>query len=209
MEPFDVLDAVAVPLAVAKIDTGMIVPARFHRQRRRPGVSDYARAFLHDLRHDAAGTPRPECALNDARYAGARILVAGADFGCGSSRESAAYAVLDYGLRALVASSFGDVFAGNCLQNGILPVVLPEATVQRLLRLLEAQPGARVRVDLPAQQVRLPDDSSHGFDIDPTRKDRLARGLDDVGVTLTHLPQIEAFEQQYLVARPWLRCYPG
>lgn len=209
MQPFRTLEAVAVPLGLAKVDTGMMVPARFQRLRRRPGILDYSQAFLHDLRFDADGRPRADCPLNHPAWQGAQILVAGPDFGCGSSRESAAYAVLDYGLRALVAPSYGDVFAGNCLQNGILPVTLPGPTVEHLLGLLRSQPGARVSIDLPTQQVRLPDGSRHGFDIDPTRKARLLDGLDDVGVTLAHLEQIEAFEREALAARPWLRRYPG
>src|ERR1041385_5285472 len=123
MEPFTTVSAVAVPLDIAKIDTGMIIPVRFHRMRRRPGVADYANAFLHDLRFDEHDNPRPDFVLNRPANRGARILVTGPDFGCGSSRESAAYAALDYGLRALVGPGFGDVFALNCMQNGILPVV--------------------------------------------------------------------------------------
>jgi 3-isopropylmalate/(R)-2-methylmalate dehydratase small subunit len=204
MEPFTTLSAVAVPLDIAKIDTGMIIPVRFHRMRRRPGVADYSSAFLHDLRFDEHDRPRPDFVLNRPVYAGARILVTGPDFGCGSSRESAAYAALDYGVRALVGPSFGDVFVGNCMQNGILPVVLPEAEVCAIMRALERAPGARMAVDLPAQTVTGPDGSRYCFDIDPTRKERLLKGLDDVGVTLQHQPEIERFEARYFADMPWL-----
>ena len=204
MEPFTRLTAIAAPLDIAKIDTGMIAPGRFQRIRRIPGVRDYADVFLHDLRFDANGTPRADFVLNQQAYRGARILVTGPDFGCGSSRESAAYAVLDYGLRALVGPSFGDVFVGNCMQNGIVPAVLPIAAIQSLWAQLKASPGATITVDLLGQTVTAPDGAMHRFDIDPTRKERLMKGLDDIGVTLEHLTAIEAFENEYRRRKPWL-----
>jgi len=204
MTPFITLRAVAAPLELAKIDTGMIVPVRFHRIRRRPGHADYAAAFLHDLRYDSQDRVRPDFVLNQPAYRNAGILVTGADFGCGSSRESAAYAVLDYGVRALIGPSFGEVFARNCLQNGILPVVLPREAVQHLWRLLRETPGATVTVDLPQQAVTAPDGTRYPFEVDPTRKERLLKGLDDVGVTLQHQAEIEAYEQRNRDERPWL-----
>ena len=204
MEPFTVLTAPAAPLEIAKIDTGMIVPGRFQRIRRRPGHTDYADVFLHDLRFDANDAPRADFVLNRPEYRGAKILVTGPDFGCGSSRESAAYAVLDYGVRALIGPGFGDVFAGNCMQNGIVPVVLPIGVVQGLWRTLGENPGARITVDLVRQVVIAPDGAEHRFDIDPTRRERLMQGLDDVGVTLGHLAEIEAFEAGYRERKPWL-----
>src|SRR5262245_30174787 len=182
MEPFTTLTAVAAPLDIAKIDTGMIVPGRFQRIRRRLPEITYADVFLHDLRFDEQDRPRPDCVLNEPAYRGARILVTGPDFGCGSSRESAAYAVLDYGVRALIGASFGDVFAGNCMQSGIVPVVLPPAAVEDLLRQIGQAPGALVTVDLAAQSVTAPDGKRYAFEIDATRKERLLKGLDDVGV---------------------------
>lgn len=208
MRPFTTVRAVAAPLDLAKIDTGMIVPVRFHRLRRRPGHADYADAFLHDLRFDQQGRPRSEFVLNRPAYRGAGILVTGADFGCGSSRESAAYAVLDYGIRALVGASFGDVFAANCLQNGVLPVLLAEDIVKDLTRQLRDAPGAMMEVDLVQQIVVAPDGARHAFVIDPTRRERLLEGLDDVGVTLTHLPAIEAFEGRYREELPWIAHLP-
>ena len=204
MEAFTTLTAVAVPLDIAKIDTGMIIPVRFHRLRRRVGVADYSNAFLHDLRFDEHDRPRPEFILNRPAYRGARILVTGPDFGCGSSRESAPLAALDYGVRAFVGPSFGDVFTGNCMQNGILPVVLAEAEVRGIIRALEAAPGATMNVDLPAQTVTGPDGARYGFEIDATRKERLLQGLDDVGVTRQFQPAIERFEARYLADLPWL-----
>jgi len=203
MDPFTTLTAVAAPLDIAKIDTGMIVPGRFQRIRRRPPEITYADVFLHDLRFDEEERLRPDFVLNQPAYRGARILVAGPDFGCGSSRESAAYSVLDYGVRALIGASFGDVFAGNCMQSGIVPVVLPQDAVESLLRQLRQAPGATVTVDLAAQLVTAPDGARYSFDIDVTRKERLLKGLDDVGVTLEQLSRIEAFEAAYAARMPW------
>jgi 3-isopropylmalate/(R)-2-methylmalate dehydratase small subunit len=204
VQPFTTLTAVAAPVDIAKIDTGVILPGRFLRIRRIPGVADYADAFLHDLRFDENEQLREDFVLNLAPYRGAGILVTGTDFGCGSSREGAAYAVLDFGVRALIGPSFGDVFVGNCLQNGIVPVLVPLPVVQDLWRQLKAAPGAQITVDLVNQTVVAPDGARHAFAIDPTRKERLIKGLDDVGVTLEHLAQIEAFEQSYRARMPWL-----
>ena len=204
MHAFTTLTAIAAPLDIAKIDTGVIVPGRFLRIRRRPGHADYADAFLHDLRFDENDRLREDFVLNLAPYRGAGILVTGVDFGCGSSRESAAYAVLDFGVRALIGPSFGDVFVGNCLQNGIVPALLPLTAVQDLWRQLKAAPGAQITVDLASETVVAPDGTRHAFTLDPTRKERLMKGLDDVGVTLEHLPDIEAFEQAYRARMPWL-----
>src|SRR6516165_10108655 len=135
MQPFTVLTAVAAPLEIAKIDTGMILPGRYMRRHRRPG-HNYREAFLYDLHFDEMGKPRRDFVLNDPLFCQAKILVTGSDFGCGSSREGAAFAVLDYGLRALVGPSFGEIFQVNCIQNGILAITLPEAIVQDLWRQL-------------------------------------------------------------------------
>ena len=204
MTPFTTLTAVAAPLDIAKIDTGMIVPGRFQRLPRRPGHTDYAHVFLHDLRFDEHERPRPEFILNQPAYQQAGILVTGPDFGCGSSRESAACATLDFGVRALIGASFGDVYRGNCMQNGVLTIVLPQPVISGFVAQLQAAPGTPMTVDLPSQAVTAPDGSTHAFDIDATRKERLLKGLDDVGVTLQHLAQIEAFEAQYRNDMPWL-----
>ena len=204
MEPFTRLEATAVVLDIAKIDTGMIIPGRFMRKPRRTGEATYAEAFLHDLRFDAQGRPRTDCVLNDSASAGAQILITAADFGCGSSREGAAYAVLDYGFRALIGESFGDIFYGNCLQNGLLPIVLHEASVEHLRALVRRDSKARITIDLAAQTVACPDGTRFDFAIDPTRKQRLLEGLDDVGVTLSHVAAIVAFEEQRQRRMPWL-----
>jgi len=203
MQPFTVLTAVAAPLEIASVDTGMILPGRYMRRHRRPG-HDYGEAFLYDLRFDAAGNPRADFVLNDPAYRDAKILVTGRDFGCGSSREGAAFAVMDCGLRALVGPSFGEIFETNCMQNGILVVALPEEVIQGLWRQLRARPGAAITIDLPNQSLIAPDRSAHAFDISPLRKDRLMRGIDDIDVTLEYRDAIESFEARRRTAMPWL-----
>jgi 3-isopropylmalate/(R)-2-methylmalate dehydratase small subunit len=203
MQPFTVLTAVAAPLEIASVDTGMILPGRYMRRHRRPG-HDYGEAFLYDLRFDGTGEPRADFVLNDPAYRDAKILVTDRDFGCGSSREGAAFAVMDYGLRALVGPSFGEIFQVNCIQNGIVAITLPEATVQDLWRQLRERPGAEITIDLPHQTLVAPDRGTHPFDISPLRKDRLVRGIDDIDVTLEYRDAIESFEARRRAAFPWL-----
>jgi 3-isopropylmalate/(R)-2-methylmalate dehydratase small subunit len=203
MLPFTVLSAVAAPLEIAKIDTGMILPGRYMRRHRRPG-HDYGEAFLYDLRLDETGRPRGDFVLNDPAYRDAKILVTDSDFGCGSSREGAAFAAMDFGLRALVGPSFGEIFQVNCLQNGVLAITLGEAIIHDLWRQLRARPGAEMKIDLPNQLLTAPDGVAHTFDISPLRKDRLMRGIDDIDVTLAHLDRIENFEATRRAALPWL-----
>ena len=203
MQPFTVLTAVAAPLEIAKIDTGMILPGRYMRRHRRPG-HDYGEAFLYDLRFDDKGQPRADFPTNQPAYRDAKILVTDQDFGCGSSREGAAFAVMDFGLQALVGVSFGEIFQGNCVQNGIVAVTLPEAAIHDLWRQLREKPGAEITIDLPNQTVTAPDGNRHGFEISPLRKDRLVRGIDDIDVTLEYRDAIEAFETRRRAAIPWL-----
>jgi 3-isopropylmalate/(R)-2-methylmalate dehydratase small subunit len=203
MQPFTVLTAVAAPLEIAKIDTGMILPGRYMRRHRRPG-HDYGEAFLYDLRFDDNGQPRADFPTNQPAYRDAKILATDQDFGCGSSREGAAFAVMDFGLQALVGVSFGEIFQGNCIQNGIVAVTLPEAAIHDLWRQLREQPGAEITIDLPNQTVIAPDGNRHGFEISPLRKDRLVRGIDDIDVTLEYRDAIEAFETRRRAAIPWL-----
>src|SRR6202047_837993 len=203
MRPFTVLTAVAAPLEIAKIDTGMILPGRYMRRHRRPG-HDYAEAFLHDLRFDDQGRPNPDFPTNQRGYRGAKILVTGSDFGCGSSREGAAFAVLDFGLQALVGPSFGEIFQVNCIQNGILAITMPETIIRDLWQQLRERPGAQMTIDLPNQSLVAPDRGTHPFDISPLRKDRLVRGIDDIDVTLEYRNAIESFEAKRRAAMPWL-----
>ena len=203
MHPFTVLTAVAVPLEIAKIDTGMILPGRFMRRHRRPG-HDYSDAFLHDLRFDEKGVPRPEFVLNKPAYQNAKILATDSDFGCGSSREGAAYAVMDYGFRALIGPSFAEIFYGNCLQNGILPVILPELSVHEIWAHLKQIPGANVTIDLPNQVVVTSSDMRYPFEVNQLRKERLIRGQDDIDATFEYKTEILEFDSKYRAVRPWL-----
>jgi 3-isopropylmalate/(R)-2-methylmalate dehydratase small subunit len=203
MIPFTVLTSAAVPLPIAKIDTGMILPGRYMRQHRRPG-HDYGEAFLHDIRFDETGQPRADCPLNDPAYGKPEILLTDADFGCGSSREGAAYAVMDYGFRAMIGPSFAEIFYGNCLQNGILPVVLGETVVRALQEAVRKAPGTEITIDLPNQVVIDPQGGRHGFEVNPLRKDRLIAGMDDIDVTQQYRDQIIAFEGKRRAAHAWL-----
>jgi 3-isopropylmalate/(R)-2-methylmalate dehydratase small subunit len=201
MQPFTKLTAVAAPLEMANIDTDMIIPARYLRKLRGPG---YEKLAFHDIRYDANGSERPDFVLNQAPYRNARILVAGANFGCGSSREAAVYVLFDFGIRAVIAPSFGDIHYGNELQNGMLPVMLPDATCRTLRRQLSDQPGAEISVDLAAQTVSGPDGTTYRFDIDPNYKERLLKGLDDIGLVMQNIEAIEAFEARHHGELPWL-----
>ena len=203
MLPFTVLTAAAAPLEIAKIDTGMILPGRYMRRHRRPG-HDYGEAFLYDLRFDEKGQPRPDFVLNQPAYSDAKILITDSDFGCGSSREGAAFAVMDFGLRALIGPSFGEIFQVNCIQNGILAVTLLEADVRALWRQLGNNPGVTITIDLPNQEVIAPDGERYKFEISSLRKDRLLRGIDDIDVTLEYRDAIERFEVDRRAAYPWL-----
>ena len=185
MEPFVRLDAVAMPVLRPNVDTDQIVPARYLQKPRSDNFGDY---LFRDVRND------PAFVLNGEPYRGARIVVAERNFGCGSSREHAVWALHDYGFRAAIAPSFGDIFAGNALKNGFLPIVLPQATVASLLADLTQQPGARLSIDLPRQVVRDMKGIEHAFEIDAFAKHCLVEGLDEISFTLTHLPAIEAYE---------------
>ena len=200
MEPFNRLQAVAAPLDRSDIDTDTIIPARFLRKMRGPG---YEKCLFHDLRFDAEGHEK-DFILNRPGFRGAKILVAGPNFGCGSSREAAVYAQWHYGIRAVIAPSFGDIHYGNLLQNGMLPVRLPEKVCQALSRQLHARPGAQVSIDLAEQTVSAPDGAVHRFEIDATHKERLLKGLDDIGLVLEHLPEIERAEERLKREMPWL-----
>jgi len=201
MQPFTTLSAIAAPLDMANIDTDKIIPARFLRKARGPG---YDRLAFHDIRFDAAGNERPEFVLNQKPFRNAQILIAGANFGCGSSREAAVYVLYDFGIRSVIAPSFGDIHYGNELQNGMLPVVLPDATCQKLRRQLHDNPGAEIAIDLPAQTVTGPDGATYRFEIDATYKERLLKGLDDIGLVLQYEKEIATFERRLQRDLPWL-----
>ncbi len=200
MQPFTTLDAKAAPLDIANLDTDQIIPKQFLKSVDREGM---AKGLFYDLRFDEAGQPKPDFVLNDPRYAGAGVLIAGDNFGCGSSREHAAWALLDFGIRCVIAPSFADIFYNNCFQNGLLPIALPDEAVRRLLG--EAKGGNHVfSVDLVGQSVTAPSGERFHFDIDPGRKEKMLRGLDAIGETLQAAPAIDAFEAKQALTEPWL-----
>jgi 3-isopropylmalate/(R)-2-methylmalate dehydratase small subunit len=201
MQPFTPLDAVAAPLPVPNIDTDQIIPARFLWRKRNDG---WAHLLFNDLRFNDDGSEKPQFVLNRPDFRDARILVAERNFGCGSSREHAVWSLYDYGFRAVIAPSFGDIFLNNSLQNGLLPIVLPAAAVETLIAGLNRTPGSHMAVDLAAQQVAGPDGTSYGFEIDPFRKQCLLAGTDEIGFTLGLSAEIEAFEQAYERRISWL-----
>jgi 3-isopropylmalate/(R)-2-methylmalate dehydratase small subunit len=195
MKPFETHTGVAVPLDRVDIDTDQIIPKQFLKRIERTGFGQFL-FFDHRFRDD--GTPNPEFVLNRPEYEGASILVAGRNFGTGSSREHAPWALLDYGFKCIIAPSFADIFYSNCFQNGILPVVLPQETIDRIMAAAAGQPGYSLTVDLEAQRVWDSDeDVVAGFDIDPFRRESLLKGLDDIGLTLQVEHKIEAFERSH------------
>jgi 3-isopropylmalate/(R)-2-methylmalate dehydratase small subunit len=201
MEPFQRLDAVAAPMSAPNVDTDQIIPARFCWRKRADG---WGHLLFHDLRFDDGGAPRADFVLNRDRYRDARILVANRNFACGSSREQAVWSLYDYGFRAVIAHSFGDIFFNNSFQNGLLPVVLPAERTTALRAALEQSPGIRIAVDLAAQTVTGPDGGTDRFDIDPFRRECLLTGADDIALTLGQRERIAAFEQAYEARVSWL-----
>jgi 3-isopropylmalate/(R)-2-methylmalate dehydratase small subunit len=201
MEPFAPLDAVAAPLPVPNVDTDQIVPARFLWRKRWDG---WGHLLFNDLRFNDDGSEKPQFVLNRPEFRAARILIADRNFGCGSSREHAVWALYDYGIRAVIAPSFGDIFLNNSFQNGLLPIVLPAEAVETLIAGINHTSGSHVGVNLAEQQVTGPDGALYGFDIDPFRKQCLLAGTDEVGFTLGLTAEIEAFEQAYERRISWL-----
>ena len=201
MQPFTTLTAVAAPIDLPNVDTDRIIPARFLRKPRGP---EYAGWLFHDVRFDADGHEREDFVLNQVPFRDARILVAGDNFGCGSSREAAVWALDEYGIRVVIAPSLGDIFHENCGKNGLLAVILPRDAVAGLRAQLHASPGATVTVDLDRETVTAPDGTVHPFDVDPFRKQALLRGQDEIALTLSYEPEIAAFEDRHARAMPWL-----
>lgn len=192
MQPFTTLTGIAAPLDRANVDTDQIIPKQFLKRIERTGFGQF---LFYDWRYDADGiTPNPDFELNHPALEGASILVAARNFGSGSSREHAPWALADYGFRCIIAPSYADIFFNNCFQNGILPIVLPEATVAMLLQYLQANLGSTLTVDLPKQIISGEGIEPIHFEIDPFRKHRLVHGLDDIGSTLQHESDISAFE---------------
>jgi 3-isopropylmalate/(R)-2-methylmalate dehydratase small subunit len=201
MEPFIEVDSVAVPLGIKNVDTDQLIPARFLWRPRSEGYSDQ---LLHDHRFASDGTPIPSFVLNKPEYKGSKILIADRNFGCGSSRENAVWALYDYGFRVVIAPSFGDIFFNSSFKNGLLPIILPDDHVDRLRGSAESDPGAHILVDLPAQRVRGPAEQQYSFSVDPFRKELLIAGLDELFFTQRHLPEIGIFETGYDRTYDWL-----
>ena len=211
IEKFTRLEGLVAPLDRANVDTDAIIPKQFLKSIKRSGFG----VNLFDAwRYTDQGEPgmdnskrklNPDFVLNEPRYKGANVLVARKNFGCGSSREHAPWALGDYGFRALIAPSYADIFYNNCFKNGLLPIVLPETEVDRLFHDVAAFPGFRVIVDLAAQTVSYPDGSQvFVFEVDAFRKHCLLNGLDDIGLTLQHVDEIKAFESKRRIEQPWL-----
>ena len=200
MTPFTRLDAKAAPLDVANIDTDQIIPKQFLKVVDREGL---AKGLFYDMRFEVDGAPKAGFVLDDPAFAGAQVLIAGDNFGCGSSREHAPWALLDFGIRCVISSGFADIFYSNCFQNGLLPIVLPRDQVRALMG--EAKGGNHVfSVDLEAQKVTAPSGQSFTFDIDPGRKEKLLKGLDSIGETLQAAGEIADYEARRAVDQPWL-----
>ena len=200
MEAFTKLDAKLAPLPLANIDTDQIIPKQFLKIVDREGL---AKGLFYDLRFDGEGREKPDFTLNRPEYKGAGVLVAGDNFGCGSSREHAAWALMDFGVRCVISTSFADIFYNNCFQNGLLPVVLAPGEVQALME--EAKGGNHMAtVDLEAQTVVSPSGQTFHFEIDPQRKEKMLKGLDAIGETLMHAGDIDTYEAKLPQRQPWI-----
>lgn len=206
MDKFTTLTAVAAPLPMINVDTDMIIPKQFLKTVERTGL---AKGLFFELRQTPDGKPVDSFFMNQAQYKGAQILVAGDNFGCGSSREHAPWALLDYGIRCVIAPSFADIFYNNCFQNGILPIKLPQADVDKLMDDAKRGQNARVTVDLAKQEITGPDGGVIKFEIDAHKKHCLLNGLDNIGLTLEKKSKIDSFESKQHGNQPWLYAQAG
>lgn len=200
MDKFTKLTGVAAPLDMINVDTDMIIPKQFLKTIKRTGLG---RHLFDEMRYDDQGREKPDFVLNKPAYRKAQILVAGDNFGCGSSREHAPWALLDFGIRCVIAPSFADIFYNNCFQNGILPIILPKEDVGKILDDAKRGANAPVSVDLEAQEIRGPDGGVVRFDIDARLKERLLKGLDDIGETLEAAKAIDSYEEKRRARMPW------
>ena len=201
MEKFEKLTGVAAPMPLVNIDTDMIIPKVFLKTIKRSGLGVN---LFDEMRYDRQGNEIPDFVLNKPQYREAEILVAGDNFGCGSSREHAPWAIKDFGIRCVISTSFADIFYNNCFKNGILPIVLPEEQRDILMKDAEKGSNARIEVDLESQTVTSSDGEVFHFEVDPFRKHYLLEGLDDIGLTLEKSASIDAFEAQAAQSRPWV-----
>ena len=201
MEKFNTLQGIAAPFPMVNVDTDRIIPARFLKTIKKTGLG---KNLFNELRYNGDGSEKPEFILNKPAYREARILVAGDNFGCGSSREHAPWALIDFGIRCVIAPSFADIFNNNASKNGMLLIALPQETVDRLMEDAEKGGNARLSVDLEKQQIVRPDGEVIDFDIDPFKKHCLLNGLDDIALTLQKDDRIGAFEEARKAAQPWV-----
>jgi len=200
MQPFTKLTGVAAPLPLVNIDTDMIIPKQYLKTIKRTGLG---KGLFAELRFDENGKEKDDFVLNKPAYRNAQILVTGENFGCGSSREHAPWALLDFGIRCVISTSFADIFYNNCFQNGILPIKVTPEELEKLMDDAERGANATLTIDLEAQTISGPDGGSIHFDIDPYRKHCLLNGLDAIGLTMEKAPKITAYEEKILETRPW------
>ncbi len=201
MEKFEKVTGVAAPMPLVNIDTDMIIPKVFLKTIKRSGLGVN---LFDEMRYDREGNENPDFVLNKPQYRNAEIIVAGDNFGCGSSREHAPWALRDFGIKAIISTSFADIFFNNCFKNGILPIVLPQEDVDKLMDDAERGANAQVTIDLENQVITGPDGGEVPFDVDPFRKHCLMEGLDDIGLTLEKKASIDAFEAKAAQERPWV-----
>lgn len=201
MEKFTTLTSVAAPMPVINVDTDMIIPKQFLKTIKRTGLG---KSLFYEMRFNEDGTENADFVLNKPAYRGANILVAGDNFGCGSSREHAPWAIKDFGIRCVIAPSFADIFYNNCFKNGILPIALPQEQVDVLMKDAEKGSNARMIVDLEAQTVTTSDGESFPFEVDSFKKHCLLEGLDDIGLTMEKADAIAEFETRAAAERPWV-----
>ncbi|MBA4790044.1 MAG: 3-isopropylmalate dehydratase small subunit [Pseudomonadota bacterium] len=201
MEKFTVLEGVAAPLKLVNVDTDMIIPKQYLKTIQRTGLG---KGLFSEMRYNEDGTDNPDFVLNQPAYRNAKVLVAGDNFGCGSSREHAPWALLDFGIRCVISTGFADIFYNNCFKNGILPIVVSPEDLEKLFDDAGRGSNATLTVDLGAQEIRGPDGGAISFDIDPFRKRCLMEGLDDIGLTLEKEASITGFEAGMKADRPWL-----
>jgi 3-isopropylmalate/(R)-2-methylmalate dehydratase small subunit len=201
MEKFTTLTGVAAPLPMINVDTDMIIPKQYLKTIKRTGLGKH---LFDEMRYDADGREIPDFVLNRPAYRNASILVAGENFGCGSSREHAPWALLDFGIRCVIAPSFADIFYNNCFKNGILPIALPKEQIAKLFDDAARGANAIITIDLEKQEITGPDGGRLHFDIEPFRKHCLLNGLDDIGLTLQKAAAIDSYETRQRAAQPWL-----
>jgi 3-isopropylmalate/(R)-2-methylmalate dehydratase small subunit len=200
MDKFTSLTSVAAPLPMINVDTDMIIPKQFLKTIKRTGLG---KSLFHEMRYDEDGKENPDFVLNKPAYRKAKIIVAGENFGCGSSREHAPWALLDFGIRCVISTSFADIFYNNCFKNGILPVVVSPSDLEKLMDDAGRGANATLTIDLETQEIRGPDGGMVRFEIDPFRKKCLIEGLDDIGLTIKKADKIRSFEETAALARPW------